>query len=65
MKASDNLLGRIEFICKETNNLKSFKSYVENSLMAFEEHNENEYTRDDYKILLILNGALENIRRSK
>lgn len=60
MKASETLKNRVEYSFSETNNLKSFKHYVNNSIYAYE-HDEGDYTLDDYKILLLLDNVLEKV----
>ena len=60
MKASVLLKSRLKFSFDETKSLKSFKSYVENSIYSYE-HDEGHYTLSDYKILLVLNLVLEKV----
>ncbi|OPY29476.1 MAG: hypothetical protein A4E27_00160 [Methanobacterium sp. PtaU1.Bin242] len=60
MKASENLKNRLEYSFEEARGLKSFKSYVNNSIIAYE-NEEHHYTLNDYKILLLLDNVLEKV----
>jgi hypothetical protein len=64
MKPSTHLKERLEFSFNESSNLKSFRSYLKNTLYNYEENNDGNreyYTPDDYKLLLIFENALGNV----
>jgi hypothetical protein len=64
LKPSENLKNRLEFSFKEAYDLKSFKKYLENTIHNYEyghDGNREYYTKEDYKLLLILVNSLEQV----
>lgn len=62
IELSENLRKRIDYSINQSYNTKSLRDHINNSIIAIENKDHDEYTTEDYRFLIIFRMFLNNLR---